>query len=62
MTILKQVWEGIGLGDDKLKEFYEMWEEKFKQFEEESLNRIEDLKATHESQMEFLNQKLERAV
>jgi hypothetical protein len=36
------------IGDDKLKEFYDKWENIFAEFENESLKKIEDLKYEHE--------------
>lgn len=57
-----QLTEYVQIGDEKLREFYEMWERQFAEFEHESLAKIEELKMEHEQQMEILNQKLDRAV
>jgi hypothetical protein len=43
-----------------LNEFYRDWENKFSEFEDESLVRIEELKYEHEEQMDILNTKLDR--
>ena len=43
-----QLTEYIEIGDEKLNEFYRDWENKFGEFEEESLIRIEELKYEHE--------------
>jgi len=51
----KQLTEYVKIGDEKLKEFYDDWERHFTEFENESLQKIEDLKMEHEMQMEALN-------
>jgi hypothetical protein len=51
----KQLTEYVKIGDEKLKEFYDDWERHFTEFEDESLQKIEDLKMEHEMQMEQLN-------
>jgi hypothetical protein len=51
----KQLTEYVKIGDEKLKEFYDDWERHFTEFENESLQKIEDLKMEHEMQMEQLN-------
>ncbi|CDW84231.1 UNKNOWN [Stylonychia lemnae] len=56
-----QLTEYVQIGDEKLKEFYDEWEQIFADFENDSLKKIEDLKMEHEQQMEFVNQKLDRA-
>ena len=43
-----QLTEYIEIGDEKLNEFYRDWENKFSEFEDESLVRIEELKYEHE--------------
>ena len=43
-----QLREYIDIGDDQLQEFYRMWEQKFEDYEDESLMRIEELKEDHE--------------
>lgn len=58
----RQLTEYIKIGDTKLQDFYDEWEQHFTDFENESLRKIEDLKQEHEMQMEHLNQKLDRAV
>lgn len=40
--------EYIDIGDEQLQEFYRMWEQKFEDYEDESLMRIEGLKDDHE--------------
>ena len=57
-----QLSEYIEIGDEKLQEFYRDWEQKFAEFEDESLVRMEELKYEHEDQMDMLNSKLDRAV
>jgi len=47
--------EYIKIGDTKLQDFYDDWEQHFTDFENESLIKIEDLKQEHEMQMEQLN-------
>ena len=43
-----QLSEYIEIGNEKLDEFYRDWENKFAEFREESLIRIEELKYEHE--------------
>jgi hypothetical protein len=50
-----QLTEYVQIGDEKLREFYEMWERQFAEFEHENLAKIEELKMEHEQQMEILN-------
>ena len=54
--------EYVEIGNDHMQEFYQEWQRKFEEFQKESLEKIQDLEITHESQMERLNQKLDRAV
>lgn len=58
----KQLKEYIDIGDEKLQDFYRDWEQHFQDFEDESVIKIEDLKYSHEDQMEQLNAKLDQAV
>lgn len=58
----RQLTEYVKIGDEKLKEFYDDWEQNFTVFENESLTKIEGLKEEHEMQMDNLNHKLDRAV
>ena len=48
--------------EEKLREFYNEWEDNFAELNRESFQKIEALKQLHEEQMELLNQKLDRAV
>lgn len=54
--------EYISIGNDQLQDFYHMWEGNFEKFENESMEKIEELRCVHEDQMEQLNMKLDRAV
>jgi hypothetical protein len=38
----------VQIGDEKLQEFYDKWEQHFAEFENDSLKKIEDLKMQHE--------------
>jgi hypothetical protein len=38
----------VKIGDEKLKEFYDKWEQQFADFESDNLQKIEDLKMEHE--------------
>lgn len=58
----KQLKEYVEIGDEKLQEFYRDWEQKFVDFEDQSLIKIEELKYEHEQQMDLLNEKLDSAV
>jgi hypothetical protein len=44
----RQLTEYVQIGDEKLKEFYDKWEQVFADFEADSLKKIEDLKMDHE--------------
>ena len=57
-----QMKEYVTIGNDHLQEFYQMWQGKFDDFTREELEKIQDLEVTHETQMERLNMKLDRAV
>ena len=50
------------IGNEHLQEFYQQWQQKFEEFQKDSLDKIQDLEIDHETQMERLNQKLDRAV
>jgi len=50
------------IGHEHMQDFYNEWELKFKENEDEALVRIQDLQIEHEQQMEALNRKLDRAV
>ena len=54
--------EYVEIGQEHLQDFYREWEQKFKDNEEESLEKIQCLQIDHEQQMEALNRKLDRAV
>ena len=54
--------EYVEIGQEHLQDFYRAWEQKFKDNEEESLEKIHCLQIDHEQQMENLNRKLDRAV
>lgn len=43
------------IGQETLKDFYKSWENKFSKFEDESLEKIQQLQQEHEDQMEVLN-------
>ena len=58
----QQMKEYVQIGDEHLQDFYVDWQRKFEDFEQESLEKIQELQFTHEDQMEMLNQKLDRAV
>lgn len=58
----RQMEEYISIGNDQLQDFYHMWEGNFEKFENESMEKIEELRCVHEDQMEQLNMKLDRAV
>ena len=50
------------IGEDKLRDFYNEWEDRFAELNQESFQKIEAMKQLHEQQMELLDQKLDRAV
>jgi hypothetical protein len=54
--------EYVTIGNEHLQEFYQQWQGKFEEFQKDSLDKIQDLEIDHETQMERLNQKLDRAV
>ena len=54
--------EYVTIGNEHLQEFYQQWQQKFEEFQKDSLDKIQDLEIDHETQMERLNQKLDRAV
>jgi len=54
--------EYVQIGNEHLQEFYEQWQRRFEDFQQDELEKIQDLEVTHESQMERLNMKLDRAV
>ena len=57
-----QMREYIEIGEEHMQDFYNSWDERFKQNEEEALMKIQNLQIEHEQQMEALNRKLDRAV
>ena len=48
----RQLTEYIKIGDTKLQDFYDEWEQHFTDFENDSLIKIEELKMEHELQMD----------
>lgn len=54
--------EYVEIDQEHMQDFYREWEERFKENEEESLEKIQGLQIDHEQQMESLNRKLDRAV
>ena len=53
--------EYIDIGDEKIQDCYRDWERHFQDFEDESNIKIENMKYTHEDQMDQLNAKLDQA-
>ncbi len=58
----KEKEEYAKIGEGKLKEFHNKWEKAFQDFDNESFNKLEQLKELHREQIEMLNQKLDRAI
>jgi hypothetical protein len=54
--------EYVQIGNEHLQEFYKQWERKFNQYEEESIDKIQEMRGSHDLQMEKLEEKLGRAV
>ena len=57
-----QMREYVTIGEEHMQDFYVGWEQRFKDNEEEALEKIQNLQLDHEQQMEALNRKLDRAV
>lgn len=57
-----QMHEYIQIGNEHLQEFYKQWERKFNQYEEESIDKIQEMRGIHDLQMDKLEEKLGRAV
>ena len=57
-----QMREYVSIGNDMLQDFYKAWEERFAKFEDDQLQKIQDLQYEHEEQMHQLNIKLDRPV
>ena len=52
----------MDIGEEKLRDFYNLWEARFAELNQESFQKIEAMKQLHEEQMEVLNLRLDRAV
>ena len=58
----RQLTEYIEIGDEKLKEFFTSWEQNFADFEQQSLDKMEELKTRAEQEVEDLNMRLDQSI